>query len=80
MNVVGPRPATNREFAKALGRVLRRPAFFWLPRGALRVMFGEVADEALLASMNAKPARLLASGFTFDHPDLEGALRFLLGR
>jgi uncharacterized protein (TIGR01777 family) len=79
VNVVGPNPVTNREFAKTLGRVLRRPAFFWLPRTALRVMFGELADEGLLASMRARPARLLASGFTFDHPDLEGALRFLLG-
>ena len=80
VNVVGPNPVRNREFTKTLGRVLRRPAFFWLPQTALRVMFGEVADEALVASINAKPAKLLASGFAFDHPDLEAALRFLLGR
>jgi hypothetical protein len=80
VNVVAPRPVTNRAFAKALGRVLRRPAFFWLPRAALRVLFGEVADAALLASMRAVPAALTADGFAFDHPDLEPALRFLLGR
>lgn len=80
VNLVGPHPSTNREFTKALGRVLRRPAFLWLPRPALRAMLGEVADEALLASMKVIPAKLLASGFHFDHADLESALRFLLGR
>lgn len=80
VNAVGPNPVTNRTFAKALGRVLRRPAFMWLPRAALRVMFGQLADEALLASMKARPAKLAASGFTFDHAELESALRFLLGR
>ncbi len=80
VNLVGPNPVRNREFTKTLGRVLHRPAFFWLPRFALRTMFGEITDNALLASMNAKPTKLLASDFAFDHPDLEGALRFLLGR
>ena len=80
VNAVGPNPVTNRAFAKTLGRVLRRPAFVWLPRLALRAMFGEVADEALLASMRARPAKLLAGGFRFEHAELEPALRFLLGR
>lgn len=80
VNVASPKPATNREFTKALGRALSRPAFLWLPRFALRVLFGEVADAALLASMRAVPAALTADGFTFDHAELEPALRFLLGR
>ena len=80
VNAVGPNPVPNRAFAKTLGRVLRRPAFFWLPRPALRAMFGQVADEALLASMKARPAKLLASGFRFEHAELEPALRFLLGK
>jgi len=80
VNAVAPNPVTNRDFTKVLARVLRRPAFFWLPRTALRVMFGEVADEALLASMKVRPAKLLASGFTCDHTELESALRFLLGK
>lgn len=80
VNAVGPNPVTNREFTKTLGRVLHRPAVFWLPRAALRVMFGEVADEALLASMRVRPAKLLASGFHFEHTELERALRFSLGR
>ncbi len=80
VNTVGPNPVTNHAFTKALGRVLRRPALMWLPRTALRVMLGEIADEALLASMKVRPTKLLATGFAFDHPDLEPALRFLLGR
>ncbi|HJZ56819.1 MAG TPA: TIGR01777 family oxidoreductase, partial [Gemmataceae bacterium] len=80
VNLVGPGPATNRDFTKALGRVLGRPAFLWLPRSALRVMFGELADAALLASLRAVPRKLLDTGFVFDHVELEPALRFLLGR
>lgn len=80
VNLVGPNPVTNRAFTKTLGRVLGRPAFLWLPRTALRVMFGEMADAALLASTKVRPAKLAMSGFAFDHPELEPALRFLLGR
>jgi uncharacterized protein (TIGR01777 family) len=80
VNVVGPNPVTNREFTKTLGRVLRRPAFFWLPRFALRAMFGQIADEALLASMKAVPRKLLDTGFAFAHPDLAVGLRAVLGR
>ena len=80
VNVSAPHSITNREFTKTLGRVLRRPAFLWLPRFALRVLFGEVADAALLASMRAVPSKLTAAGFAFDHAELEPALRFLLGK
>ena len=80
VHVCSPNPATNREFTKTLGRVLRRPAFFWLPRVALRAMFGEIADEALLASMRAVPKKLLDTGFVFDHSELDPALRLMLGR
>jgi uncharacterized protein (TIGR01777 family) len=79
VNCVAPNPVTNREFTKSLGRVLRRPAFFWLPRPLLRLMFGELADEGLLASLRVIPKKLLDSGFTFDHSELVPALRFLLG-
>lgn len=80
VNAVGPNPVTNRTFTKALARVLGRPAFLWAPRFALRTAFGAVADEALLASMKSRPAKLAASGFAFDHAELEPAVRFLLGR
>ncbi len=80
VNVCAPNPVTNRTFTKTLGRVLRRPAFFWLPRFALRTLFGEIADAALLASMRAEPDKLLNTEFAFDHGELEPALRFVLGR
>jgi uncharacterized protein (TIGR01777 family) len=80
VNVVGPNPVTNHDFTKTLGRVLRRPAFFWLPRFALRAMFGQIADDALLASLRAVPKKLRDTGFAFDHADLAAGLRFLLNR
>lgn len=80
VNCVAPRPVTNREFAKSLGLVLHRPAFFWLPRPFLQVVFGELADNALLASIRANPGKLLDSGFVFEHSELIPALKFVLGK
>lgn len=80
VNAVGPEPVTSTEYAKTLGRVLSRPAIAPLPGFALRVMFGELADGAILASQRVLPARLEATGFEFLHRDLEAALRFTLGR
>jgi hypothetical protein len=80
VNGVGPRPATNREFTRALGRVLSRPTLFPMPAFAARLAFGEMGEELLLGSMRVVPGRLLGSGFTFRYPDLEAALRHLLGR
>ncbi|MBI3092392.1 MAG: TIGR01777 family protein [Candidatus Tectomicrobia bacterium] len=78
VNAVAPQPVTNAEFTKTLGRVLSRPTFFPLPAFAVRLMFGEMADALLLASTRVEPARLLATGYAFRHPDLEEALRDLL--
>lgn len=80
VNVTAPQPVTNRDFTRTLAKVLRRPAFLRVPRAALRVMFGPIADEALLTSLRAVPGKLEASGFAFDHADVEAALRFVLGR
>lgn len=80
VNNVAPHPVTNREFTKTLGRVLRRPTLFPLPSFGLRLMFGEeMANELFLASTRVAPTRLLATGYTFQYPDLEGALRHVLG-
>jgi uncharacterized protein len=79
-NAVSPGAVTNREFTRALGRVLRRPTVFPLPAFAARLAFGQMADELLLASQRVEPARLLASGYQFRFPELEGALRHLLGK
>jgi len=79
VNTVSPHPVTNREFARALGRVLRRPAILPMPAFAARLVFGEMADALLLSSQRVEPARLIASGYRFLYPDLEPALRHLLG-
>jgi len=80
VNLVSPEPVTNRVFTETLGRVLRRPTLIPAPRFALRAVFGEMPDEALLSSHRVEPMRLMASGFGFRQPRLEPALRGLLGR
>lgn len=80
VNVVAPQAVTNLEFTKTLGRVLSRPTVFTVPAFAARLAFGEMADEALLASQRVRPQRLEQSGFVFQYPNLEGALRHVLKR
>lgn len=80
VNAVAPQPVTNREFTKTLGRVLSRPTLLPLPGFVARLALGEMADDLLLSSTRVEPARLLASGYSFRHPELEGALRHCLGK
>ena len=80
VNATAPQPVTNRAFATVLGRVLDRPALLPVPALALRLAFGEMADGAVLSSARVLPVRLQESGYHFRYPDLEGALRYLLGR
>lgn len=78
MNVVSPQPATNAEFTKTLAEVLHRPAVLPAPRFALRMAFGEMADEALLTSERVVPKKLNELSYRFRYPDLRDALRELL--
>jgi NAD dependent epimerase/dehydratase family enzyme len=78
VNIVSPTPVTQAEFARALGRRLSRPAIVPVPRALLTLAFGEFARETALKSVRALPATLLASGFRFTHPDLDGALAAVL--
>lgn len=78
VNAVAPEAVTNAIFTATLGRVLRRPAGLPVPAFALRLLFGEMADAALLAGARVEPRRLQASGYVFRHPQLEPALRHLL--
>lgn len=80
VNIVAPTPVTNREFTKTLGCVLKRPTVLPFPAFAIRLGFGEMADELLLASTRVEPRRLLATGYEFRYPTLEEALRWMLGR
>jgi NAD dependent epimerase/dehydratase family enzyme len=78
VNVTAPQGATNRELSHALGRVLRRPAVLPVPAFALRALYGEMAS-IVLTGQNVVPRRLEALGHTFRHPQLEPALRDVLG-
>jgi len=78
INVVAPGAVTNAEFTATLARVLKRPAVLPAPAWALRLAFGQMADEALLASARAAPVRLTETGYAFRHAGLETALRAVL--
>jgi uncharacterized protein (TIGR01777 family) len=80
VNAVAPQPLTNSEFTTILGRVLGRPTLLPLPAFAARLAFGEMADALLLASTRVEPRRLLDTGYVFRYPDLDSALRHLLGK
>lgn len=78
VNFAAPAPVTNVDFAATLARVLGRPARLPAPGFALRLAFGQMADEALLASTRAVPRRLVEVNYTFRQPELEPALRAML--
>ncbi len=78
VNAVSPAPVTNREFTKTLGGALSRPTLFPMPSFAARLAFGEMADALLLSSTRVLPARLQETGYVFQHPKLDGALRHVL--
>jgi uncharacterized protein (TIGR01777 family) len=80
INAVAPAPVTNGQFTQSLGKVLRRPTVFPMPAFAARLAFGEMADALLLASTRVVPARLQESGYRFQHPDIDTALRHTLNR
>jgi hypothetical protein len=77
VNAVAPEQVRMRDFARALGRTLRRPALLPVPRWGLRLLLGELAD-AVSASKRVVPAAALAAGYRYAHPALEEALGALL--
>lgn len=74
VNLVSPKPVTNAEFTKTLASVLSRPAIFPMPAFAARLVFGQMADELLLASQRVEPSKLVASGYPFQYSDLKKSL------
>jgi uncharacterized protein (TIGR01777 family) len=80
VNGTAPQPVTNREFTKTLGKAISRPTIFPMPAFAARLALGEMANELLLASARVFPRRLQESGFKFQFPELEAALRHVLSR
>lgn len=77
INMVGPAPVRQSELAQALGKALRRPSLIPAPSLALRLAMGEFSTE-ILASTRAVPSFLLDAGFTFDHPTIDEACRWLV--
>jgi uncharacterized protein len=80
INAVGPKALTSADYAKELGRVLHRPSFTPAPAFALKMMFGEMAQGAILASQHVVPKRLSELGFPFAHESLGEALTLTLGK
>lgn len=76
-NLTAPEAATNREFSKALGKALRRPAFLPMPGYAMKLLLGEGA-ELLLEGQRVYPEKLLELGFKFKYPELRTALESIV--
>lgn len=79
VNIVAPNPVTNFEFTKTLGRILRRPTFLRRPSFLVKLLKGEMAEVELI-SVRMDSSRLVSTGFRFNDPELEGALRSVLGK
>ena len=80
INVVAPNPVRNAEFTRLLAQVLHRPYFFPVPAAILRLIFGQMANETVLASSRVMPAKLTELGYQFRHADLDQTFRHLLTR
>ena len=80
VNFVAPNPTTNLEFTKVLGSVLSRPTIFPVPAFAARLVFGQMADELLLASQKVDPVKLKQSGYQFKFVDLRKSLENIMQR
>jgi uncharacterized protein (TIGR01777 family) len=79
-NATAPNPVTNMEFTNALGKALGRPTSLPMPAAAMRLAFGQMADEILLVSQRVLPRRLLEEGFQFSYPRVEQALAAICGQ
>ena len=79
-NLTAPGALKERDFAKILGNVLRRPSWFPVPGFLLRLLFGEMAEGALLTGQRVFPKRLLAAGFKFQYAEAKAALQDILGK
>jgi uncharacterized protein (TIGR01777 family) len=77
-NVTAEKPTSNKLFTKTLASCLNRPAFMHMPAPIVRLVFGEVADELLLADADVRPTRLINSGFSFTHNNIEQAIKHVL--
>ena len=79
-NITSPEPLQQKHFAKALGRVLRRPAFMPTPPLAIWFLYGKMGVALTTESQRVIPTRLMETGYKFQHQDAESALRDALGK
>jgi uncharacterized protein (TIGR01777 family) len=79
-NLTAPEPATCKQLIAALGKALHRPTIIPVPAFALRLAFGEGADELLICSQKLSAEKLLASGYKFQHPTLKSAAQWVADR
>jgi uncharacterized protein (TIGR01777 family) len=77
-NLCAPEPITMKEFSQTLGKIMRRPSWLPIPGLMLRLLFGQMAEEALLSGQRALPRRLLDGGYRFKYPNLNPALEEIL--
>jgi uncharacterized protein len=77
VNAAAPEPVTNRDFSRALGRALHRPAIAPIPAFALQILYGDMA-QIVVEGVRMVPGRADELGYTFRHPDLDEALRSTL--
>lgn len=80
INAVSPNPVTNRQFTATLATILRRPAWFAVPAFAIRLFFGEMGCNTMLAGSMVFPEKLLSCGYEFLHEDLDSALEAVVLR
>ncbi len=80
LNIAAPEPVTNLELMRTLARVTGRPLLFPLSGRILRILYGQMASELLLSGCRVSTRKLQESGFKFRHPNLETALRSMLGK
>ena len=74
INCTAPNPVTNYEFAKTLGKVLKRPAIVPMPAAIVKLLFGQMGDELMVQGQCVIPQKLQQHGFKFSHVRLESAL------
>ena len=80
VNIAAPKPVTNAEFMRTLARVAKRPLLLPIPASLLKIVYGQMASEILLSGCHVSTGKLVESGFRFRHPNLELALKKLLGK
>jgi uncharacterized protein (TIGR01777 family) len=74
INVTSPEPLMSKDFFKHIGKALNRPSWFHTPVSVLKLVLGEMAEEALLSSQKVLPKHLVAAGYPFQYPEIRQAL------